>query len=83
MEGAWWLPAPWPYLALGALSGSCRRGDYRLGGWLAVPMLIGIAIGRHGFARVSEAQFRRAVLIVLAIVATAGLARALWALVSS
>ena len=51
--------------------------------WLVVPMLIGIAIGRHGFARVGEIEFRRTVLIVLAIVAALGLARALWALVSS
>jgi uncharacterized protein len=46
--------------------------------WLAVPMLIGIMIGRHGFARASEAQFRRAVLGVLAAVAAMGLLRALW-----
>jgi uncharacterized protein len=48
--------------------------------WLVLPMLIGIAIGRHGFARIGEAQFRRGVLLVLASVAGLGLARALWVL---
>jgi uncharacterized membrane protein YfcA len=43
-----------------------------------VPMLVGIMIGRHGFARVSESQFRRAVLGVLAAVAAMGMIRALW-----
>ncbi|MGH8800399.1 MAG: sulfite exporter TauE/SafE family protein [Casimicrobiaceae bacterium] len=46
-------------------------------GWLLVPMLVGIAFGRRGFARAAEAQFRRAVLSVLAAVAALGLARAL------
>ena len=50
--------------------------------WLALPMLIGIAIGRHGFARIGEVQFRRAVLFVLASVAGLGVARALWVWVS-
>lgn len=49
-------------------------------GWLVLPMLVGIAIGRHRFARVGETQFRRAVLIVLAVVAALGLMRALWTL---
>ena len=38
----------------------------------------GIMIGRHGFARVSESQFRRAILGVLAAVAAMGVIRALW-----
>jgi uncharacterized membrane protein YfcA len=46
--------------------------------WLLVPMLIGIRIGRHGFARASESQFRRAMLGVLAGVAAMGMLRALW-----
>jgi uncharacterized membrane protein YfcA len=41
-------------------------------------MLIGIAIGHHGFARVGESQFRRAVLGALAAVAAVGVIRALW-----
>jgi uncharacterized membrane protein YfcA len=45
--------------------------------WLVVPMLIGIALGHRSFARVSETQFRRAVLSVLATVAALGLMRAL------
>jgi uncharacterized protein len=47
--------------------------------WLLVPMLIGIAVGRCFFARADEAQFRRAVLLLLAAVAALGLVRALFA----
>ena len=47
--------------------------------WLFVPMLIGIAIGHRFFARAAEAQFRRAVLSVLATIAALGLVRALFA----
>ena len=46
--------------------------------WLLVPMLVGIAIGRRFFARTAEAQFRRAVLRVLAGVAGLGIVRSLW-----
>ncbi len=46
--------------------------------WLGIPMLTGIVLGRHGFARASETQFRRAVLGVLAAVAALGMVRALW-----
>ncbi len=46
--------------------------------WLGVPMLIGIVLGRHGFSRVSDAQFRRAMLGVLAVVAAIAMVRALW-----
>ena len=47
-------------------------------GWLLVPMLIGIAIGRQHFLRVDEAGFRRGVLRVLAVMAGLGLVRAGW-----
>jgi uncharacterized membrane protein YfcA len=47
-------------------------------GWLVVPMLIGIAIGRKRFLRVDEAGFRRGVLRVLAVMAVLGLVRAGW-----
>ena len=46
--------------------------------WLGIPMLIGIVLGRHGFARATEAQFRHAILGVLAAVAALGMMRALW-----
>jgi uncharacterized membrane protein YfcA len=46
--------------------------------WLLAPMLLGIAIGHHGFANASEAKFRRAMLGVLAAVAALGVLRALW-----
>jgi uncharacterized membrane protein YfcA len=58
--------------------GLVHRGTLLWAAWLAVPMLIGITIGRHGFARVSEAKFRRAMLGVLAAVAAIGMIRALW-----
>jgi uncharacterized protein len=47
-------------------------------GWLFMPMLIGIAIGRKHFLRVDEAGFRRGVLRVLAVMAGLGLVRAGW-----
>lgn len=46
--------------------------------WLCGPMLIGIMVGRYGFARASDTQFRRAMLGVLALVAAIGMMRALW-----
>jgi uncharacterized membrane protein YfcA len=58
--------------------GLVHRGTLLWAAWLLVPMLIGIAIGRHGFARASESQFRRVVLGVLAAVAAMGVLRALW-----
>jgi uncharacterized membrane protein YfcA len=45
--------------------------------WLAVPMLIGIWIGRMRFVKVDDAGFRRGVLWVLAAIAGIGAARAL------
>jgi uncharacterized membrane protein YfcA len=59
--------------------GLVNRGTLLWAAWLVVPMLIGIAIGRHGFTRASESQFRRAMLGVLAAVAAMGMLRALWA----
>jgi uncharacterized protein len=47
-------------------------------GWLCLPMLAGIAIGRKHFLRVDEAGFRRGVLRVLAVLAGLGLVRAVW-----
>lgn len=46
-------------------------------GWLLVPMLAGITLGRRHFLRVDETGFRRAVLRVLAAIAGLGLLRAL------
>jgi uncharacterized membrane protein YfcA len=47
-------------------------------GWLVVPMLIGIALGRRGFARAGETDFRRVMLRVLAAIAALGVIRSLW-----
>jgi uncharacterized membrane protein YfcA len=65
-------------LAWAAQRGLVHRGTLLWVAWLLVPMLIGIMIGRHGFSRASESQFRRAMLIVLAAVAAVGMIRALW-----
>ena len=62
-----------------AQRGLVHRGTLLWAAWLMVPMLVGIMIGPHGFARVSESQFRRAMLGVLAAVAAMGMIRALWA----
>jgi uncharacterized membrane protein YfcA len=48
--------------------------------WLAIPMLLGIAIGSRHFLKVDEAGFRRGVLRVLAAIAALGLVRSLWSL---
>ena len=61
-----------------AQRGLVHRGTLLWTAWLVVPMLVGIMIGRHGFARASESQFRRAMLGVLAAVAAMGMIRALW-----
>src|ERR1700730_13868827 len=61
-----------------AQRGLVHRGTLLWAAWLMVPMLVGMMIGRHGFARVSESQFRRAMLGVLAAVAAIGMMRALW-----
>jgi uncharacterized membrane protein YfcA len=58
--------------------GLVHRGTLLWAVWLVVPMLIGSMAGRHGFARATESQFRRAVLGVLAGVAALGVVRALW-----
>ena len=86
------LPAAWlraTLIALFVLSSSyallwaaqrglVNRGTLLWVAWLVVPMLVGIMIGRHGFARASESQFRRAMLGVLAAIAAMGMTRALW-----
>jgi uncharacterized protein len=61
-----------------AQRGLVNRGTLLWAAWLVMPMLVGIMIGRHGFARASEPQFRRAMLGVLAAVAAMGMIRALW-----
>lgn len=71
------LSASYALLWAGQL-GLVHHGTLLWAVWLMVPMLIGIMIGRHSFARASEAHFSRAMLGVLAIVAAMGMMRALW-----
>jgi uncharacterized protein len=60
-------------LSWGAWHGVVTRATFVQSAWLAVPMLIGIAIGSRGFHSVSDAQFRKAVLAVLAVLSVAGI----------
>jgi uncharacterized protein len=57
----------------GTWHGVVTKATFVQSAWLAIPMLIGIAIGSRGFRVVSEAQFRKAVLAVLAILSIAGI----------
>jgi uncharacterized protein len=61
-------------LSWGAWHGVVTKATFVQSAWLAIPMLIGIAIGSRGFHVVSEAQFRKAVLAVLAVLSLAGIA---------
>jgi uncharacterized protein len=60
-------------LALGLWSGIADMRTFSLAGWLMLPMLAGIALGSRGFSVVSPEQFKRGVLIVLALLSFAGL----------
>jgi uncharacterized protein len=61
-------------LSWGTWHGVVTTETFSRAAWLALPLLIGIAIGSRGFHRVNEAQFRRAVLAVLAVLSVAGIA---------
>ncbi len=61
-------------LSWGTWHGIVTKVTFIQSAWLAIPMLIGIAIGSRGFHVVSEAQFRKAVLAVLAVLSVAGIA---------
>lgn len=58
----------------GTWHGIVTQQTFEKAAWLAVPLLIGIAIGSRGFHVVSDAQFRKAVLVVLAGLSVAGIA---------
>lgn len=60
-------------LLWGLWQGIVDAGTVQRSAWLALPLLAGTAIGAHGFHRISEAGFRRAVLIVLAVLSLAGI----------
>lgn len=64
-------------LSWGAWHGVVTSGTFIRAAWLAVPMLVGIAVGSHGFQHVSESAFRKAVLAVLAALSVAGIASVL------
>lgn len=61
----------------GSWHGVVSKATFANAAWLALPLLLGIAIGSRGFHIVSEAQFRKAVLSVLAILSIAGIATAI------
>jgi uncharacterized protein len=60
-------------LAWGAWHGVVTRSTFVQAAWLTPPLLVGIAIGSRGFHAVSEAQFRRGVLTLLAALSVAGI----------
>jgi uncharacterized protein len=64
-------------LSWGTWHGIVTKATFVQSAWLAIPMLIGIAIGSRGFHLVSEAQFRKTVLAVLAVLSIAGIASVL------
>jgi uncharacterized protein len=64
-------------LTWGAWHGVVTSGTFTRAAWLAVPLLVGIAAGSHGFKHVSEAAFRKAVLALLAVLSLAGIASVL------
>jgi uncharacterized protein len=61
-------------LSWGAWHGIVTKATFVQSAWLAIPMLIGIAIGSRGFHIVSDVQFRKAVLAILAVLSIAGIA---------
>ncbi len=60
-------------LSWGLWHGVANAQTFSLGALLAIPMLIGIAIGTRGFSIVSPEQFKRYVLMILAVLAVAGI----------
>ncbi len=64
-------------LTVGSFTGVATLETLTLALWLAVPLLIGIALGARGFARVSVENFKRGVLAILAALSVAGIAREL------
>jgi uncharacterized protein len=60
-------------LSWGAWHGVVTQGTFVRAAWLALPLLAGIWVGSHGFSRVSEAAFKKAVLAVLVVLSVAGL----------
>lgn len=61
-------------LSWGAWHGVVTTDTFILAAWLSGPLLLGIAVGTQGFKSVSETAFRQSVLVLLAILAIAGIA---------
>lgn len=64
-------------LSWGTWHGVVTKATFVQSAWLALPLLLGIAIGSRGFHVVTEAQFRKAVLAVLAVLSVAGIVTAI------
>jgi uncharacterized protein len=60
-------------LVLGAWHGITNAQTLTLAGWLAIPILAGIALGSRGFSVVNPERFKQIVLIILAALSFAGL----------
>ena len=60
-------------LTWGAWHDVVTKATFERAAWLALPLLVGIVAGSHGFKRVSEAGFRKAVLALLAVLSVSGM----------
>ena len=60
-------------LSWGAWHGVANAQTFTLGATLAIPLLIGIAIGTRGFSIVTPERFKRYVLMILAVLSLAGI----------
>ena len=65
-------------LSWGAWQGVVTQSTFARAAWLALPLLLGIAVGTHGFKNVSEKVFRQCVLALLTILAVAGIINVIW-----
>ena len=65
-------------LAVAAMHGLVGPPMLLATGWLLVPMLAGVALGTHGYARIDASRFRVIVIRVLIILALLGLTGAAW-----
>jgi uncharacterized protein len=60
-------------MILGGWTGIANAQTFSLAAWLALPMVAGIALGSRGFSVVTPEQFKRYVLVLLAVLSIAGL----------
>jgi uncharacterized protein len=64
-------------LTLGTWHGVVNTQTLTMTAWLTIPLLVGVAIGSRGFSMVSVDQFKRFVLMILAVLSLGGIASVL------